>query len=450
MSMIFRPPWISQPQVLPSVKGSWYVYMPAVAKLELRTGKGWSASQTIATAGGLRGLTSSHYVSLGVPTNVKSAQTGTVLLVYMPTYYWGSFAFGYEVLYSYSAKGFEYYLELCYRHGATRYNLTAFGEDVSGQIITLACSHNGTQFVSAWKSSRGKSGLTSISGSEWFGDNTWANNSNDVVSLNATYSAGSASESSGNLILAAYMPDVVLSTPQLLSLRDNPWQIFEQPKRNLFAFATAGGGSTWNLDPTNVSHLHSVTPSLVNLDFQLSPDSTTHLHFASSPNIATGILLVADSTVHLHSVTQESLQLELNLSPAGASHLQSVSSPNISLVYTLGVNGTTHLHSVVNAEISTGLLLSPNSANHLQSVTNASLLLTLGLLPDSTVHAQTVDSIVASLGLHLTPIDASHLHLVSSSNLSIVSSGGTGTVTIPTLLINLETGELFKPLWKTL
>lgn len=203
------------------------VYAPWYSLKELVSGDkiAGSATRSATAMGG--GISSTHVGYGQVPAKVKSAQTGTVLVVYRPHNIWGSTAFCFETMYIYATRNVQYYQELCYQHGNNRYYLSEAGSGLSANA-TMVCafSHTGSEYRSAWRVVGGKAGFKVTAGSEWFGDNTWSNNSGDVVGLNAFYTSGSAQGNEGVLVLAAYLPDAIMTDDQLVMLRDNPMSIF--------------------------------------------------------------------------------------------------------------------------------------------------------------------------------------------------------------------------------
>lgn len=214
-------------QVVGEFANGGVVYAPWYSLKELVSGDKISGSATrVATEMG-GGISSAHVGYGQVPPRVKTAQTGTVLVVYRPYNMWGSTAFCFETMYTYATRNVQYYSELCYMHGGNRYELSGAGSGLSvNATIVCAFAHTGTEYRSAWRVVGGKAGFKVTAGSEWFGDNSWSNNTADVVGINAFYTSGSAQGSDGVLVLFGYLPGVAMTDDCLVMLRDNPMSIF--------------------------------------------------------------------------------------------------------------------------------------------------------------------------------------------------------------------------------
>jgi hypothetical protein len=218
------------------------VFVPGVSSVAVGGARAIPQSRTmIGTPYGL-GITSFHWDYFN--GLAKTATTGTFVLLHKPSDYWGNNGFCIEKLYAYQTVGLNYYGgQWSFMFGGNRYLLSGFSDDQTNKFHAIAMSHNGTEYRSAWGGA-GQSGFTVTAGTEWMNDVAWGGGY-DIWSLNMSFTSGGAQGAGGTLVLAAYLPGVVLTDTELKALRDNPWDLFESnPNRTYFDIPAAAETTT--------------------------------------------------------------------------------------------------------------------------------------------------------------------------------------------------------------
>lgn len=159
----------------------------------------------------------------------------------------------------------------------------------------------------------------------------------------------------------------------LLSLVDNPWQLFQPADQRIWVPVSAGGGAV-SLTIADSSHGHAADNVVLSSSTALGIDAAAHAHVAENVTLSTTSdvnLVIADAS-HGHVADSLTLTTAAYLSVADALHSHAADSVTLEVsgVANLVVNDASHTHAADDIVVTADTYLSVMSALHGHSADN--------------------------------------------------------------------------------
>lgn len=242
-----------------------------------------------------------------------------------------------------------------------------------------------------------------------------------INSISIGYSPWSSGETWDGDIAIPMLWNRALSDSEIKSIRENPWQIFEDEEDYLFIPA-AGGGSSVSLVVSEALHGHVADSPTFSMDTYLAVAESLHSHAADNLTIsATGAAsLVVQDAAHGHVADGVALTTQWLFSVADAFHGHAADNVALSTRWLLAVSDATHGHIADNLTLDTSntTFLTVQDAAHSHGTDAVGLTLDTWLAIVDAAHAHAADAPTLSASVALLIAEALHAHYADALVLS--------------------------------